>query len=279
MGSVFYVKFWGVRGRIPRPGAAFSRVGGHTACVEVGCGPEVLVFDCGSGARALGAHLQKKRPVECRMFFSHFHLDHALGAPFFEPFRHKENTIDIFGAPEGKEAVEALLRSTVIGRNPKTSFEDLEARIVYRSLREGVTVSCGEAVVTHAQLNHPGGVSAYRVDFGGHSVVYATDTEHFSCTDGKLVTLAEQADVLIYDAMYTPEEYSGRVGGRPVTGLGHSTYEEGARVAREAGARHLVLFHHHPDRTDGQVEEMEKQCREIFAETTAAREKMTLELL
>ena len=52
------------------------------------------------------------------------------------------------------------------------------------------------------------------------------------------------ADVLLYDAQYTPDEYlDGRVG------WGHSTYEAAVGIAREAGVKKLVLFHHEPPRT------------------------------
>ncbi len=261
------------------PGASFEKVGGRTSCVEVVCGPDVLVFDCGSGARELGKQLLQKRSRRCRLFLSHFHWDHISGFPFFGPIRHRETTVDIFGPAGGKDELEKTLSSTVMDRTPVSALEGLPARINYHVLNEDITVGCGEAVVTQARLNHPGGVFAYRVDFGGHSVVYATDTEHYSCPDRALTTLAEQADVLIYDSTYTPEEYDGRDGGRSAVGLGHSTFEQGALIAREAGVRHLVLFHHHPDRNDNDVQNIEELCRKSFPETTAAREKMTIQLL
>jgi phosphoribosyl 1,2-cyclic phosphodiesterase len=277
--SVFYIKFWGVRGMIPRPGSSFEKVGGRTACVEVGCGSEVLIFDCGSGARALGKHLMRNRTYECRLFLSHFHWDHIIGVPFFEPFRHRDVKVDIFGPPGGRELLERSLSATVMDRNTISRLDELEASTRYHDMKRGTTVSCGEAVVSGARLNHPGGVWAYRVDFGGHAVVYATDTEHYSCPDRVLLSLAEGADVLIYDATYTPEEYEGKRGKRSAVGLGHSTYEEGAKLALDAGVRHLVLFHHHPDRDDDEVSAVEDLCRNTFSETTAARERMTIELL
>ena len=66
------------------------------------------------------------------------------------------------------------------------------------------------------------GVYAYRIEHEGRSLVYATDTEHYACVDPALRTLAEGADVLVYDAQYTPEEYRTKVG------WGHSTYVAGA---------------------------------------------------
>ena len=116
------------------------------------------------------------------------------------------------------------------------------------------------------------------MDYEGHSVVFATDTEHYSCLDEKLVHLAQGADVLIYDAMYTPEEYAGATGEAPKTGWGHSTWEEGVRVARAAGVRSLVLTHHDPDHDDDQVRAIEASAQEAFSETQAAYEGLVLDL-
>jgi ribonuclease BN (tRNA processing enzyme) len=100
--------------------------------------------------------------------------------------------------------------------------------------------------------------------------VYATDTEHFACIDPTLLSLARDADVLIYDAQYTPEEYPGKVG------WGHSTYEAAAELARAAGVGRLVLFHHDPRRGDDEVAAIEARAQELHADTVAAREGLIL---
>ena len=78
--------------------------------------------------------------------------------------------------------------------------------------------------------------------------------------------------MLVYDAQYLPEEYGGKVG------WGHSTFEAGAALARAAGVRKLVLFHHDPARTDADVEGIERRARDVFDDVVAAREGMTIEL-
>jgi ribonuclease BN (tRNA processing enzyme) len=108
-------------------------------------------------------------------------------------------------------------------------------------------------------------------------VVYATDTEHYSCVDPALQRLAEGADVLIYDSQYTPEEYAGERGPSRV-GWGHSTFEAGARLAHSAGVARYVLFHHDPRRSDDAVLEIEKRAQTVFSAAVAAREGMVIEL-
>jgi ribonuclease BN (tRNA processing enzyme) len=130
------------------------------------------------------------------------------------------------------------------------------------------------ATVQTAAAKHPNGCLAYRVSAGGRSVVYATDTEHDASgrIDRQLLELARGADVLIYDAQYTADEYAGK------RGWGHSTAEEGARLAEAAGVGQLVLYHHDPTHDDWQIARIEAATRARFPNTVAAREGLVLSL-
>ena len=141
-----------------------------------------------------------------------------------------------------------------------------------REVTAGDTLDLGEVRVTVAKGNHPGGSLAYRIDYAGKSMVYATDTEHYSCVDPALRALSMGADVLVYDSQYTPAEYPSKVG------WGHSTYEDGVKLAREAGVGQYVMFHHDPKRSDAQVEELERRANALLPGTVAAREGMVIEL-
>ena len=275
---MFSVRFWGVRGSIPTPGPSTAQIGGNTTCVELRAGAETFIFDAGSGLRGLGRALLGQMPVVARMFFSHVHWDHIQGFPFFAPAFIKGNRFDLFGARKLTNTLAETLAGQMNFPNFPVSLGDMAAQMNFHDLQEGEAVACGDAVITTAQLNHPGGCFGYRVDFGGHAVVFATDTEHYSCPDSRLVALADGADVLIYDAMYTPEEYAGADGRQPRTGWGHSTWEEGVRVARAAGVRKLVLFHHDPDHDDAEVRRIEEAAQRAFPHTTAAFEGLVLQI-
>ena len=135
------------------------------------------------------------------------------------------------------------------------------------------------ARITAAPGNHPNGVWAYRVEHEGRSIVYATDTEHYAEVDPKLAKLAQGADILIYDSQYTPEEYTGKAGrGGPKVGWGHSTFDEAARLARAAGVKKLVLYHHDPMQNDADVADKERRARELYANCEAAREGLVLDV-
>jgi phosphoribosyl 1,2-cyclic phosphodiesterase len=272
------ITFWGVRGSIPSPGPATVEIGGNTSCVEVRAGKASLIFDGGTGLRVLGKKLLKEMPVVAHMFFSHVHWDHIQGFPFFEPAFVKGNEFHLYGGNNVSRTLEETLNGQMDHPNFPVDLGAMGAKMTFQDLPEGHLVEVddgmgGKVRVTSARGNHPQGVFAFRVEHGGHVVVYATDTEHYEGrVDEKLVALAKNADVFIYDAQYTPEEYSSK------KGWGHSTFEEGAKLARLAGAKKLVLYHHDPTQNDGAVREKEKRARGLFPDVIAAYEGLSLEV-
>ncbi len=275
--NTFAIRFWGVRGSIASPGPATAAVGGNTSCVEVRCGDQLLVLDAGTGLRGLGDELLKRGELGANLLLSHLHWDHIQGLPFFVPLYMPGAELVLHGPAWGPGGLDGALRRQMTAPGFPVEFADIAANVQLRELRHGSRFSVGNVAVTAAKLNHPGGVLGYRIEHGGRSLVYATDTEHYGCIDPALLQLARGADVLIYDAQYTPEEYRGEHGPSKV-GWGHSTFESGIELARAAGVRQLVLFHHDPRRGDAAVEELERRARGSFEQVIAAREGMTIDL-
>ena len=271
------IRFWGVRGSVPSPGEATAAVGGNTSCVEVRCGETRLVLDAGTGIRRLGESLLGQGPTELTLLLSHLHWDHIQGLPFFVPAYVPGNRIAVVGPRTAEMTLEETLTHQMRAPVFPVRLSELGAELGFRHVGSGDSLHVGDARITAAKLNHPGGVLAYRIEHRGRTVVYATDTEHYACVDPVLRDLAAGADVLIYDSQYTPAEYAGEIG-RPKVGWGHSTNEAAARAAKASGVRQLVLFHHDPQRTDEGVEAMEDATRRLFASTLAAREGMVIEL-
>lgn len=278
------ITFWGVRGSIPAPGPDTVEFGGNTSCVEIRAGAATLIFDAGTGLRLLGKRMLSEMPFTAHLFFSHVHWDHIQGFPFFDPAFVKGNTIHLHGGNN----VSRTLEETLAGQMDHPSFpvhlSEMGAKMVFHDVKEGVAAEIdaggGQAAsVTAVPGNHPNGVWIYRVDYLGRSAVYATDTEHYAVADPKITALAKGADVLIYDAQYTPEEYAGTAGtGGPKLGWGHSTFEAAATIARAASVRKLYLFHHDPTQSDAAVRDKERRARELFTPCEAAREGLVLEL-
>jgi phosphoribosyl 1,2-cyclic phosphodiesterase len=272
------IRFWGVRGSIASPGPSTAEVGGNTSCVELRCGEQRIILDAGTGLRGLGdALLAEKKPVDATLLLSHFHWDHIQGLPFFVPAYLPSTKLTIVGSSDGRHSLRDKLSRQMTEPHFPVQLDDLSAELGYREVRPNQSLELGDVRVRVARLNHPGGVFAYRVEHGGRSVVYATDTEHYACVDPVLKDLAQGADVLVYDAQYTPEEYRGDAG-RSKVGWGHSTWVAGVEVAKAAGVKKLVLYHHDPQRTDEGVRAIEEHARTVFPASVAAREGALFEV-
>ncbi|MFN3198023.1 MAG: MBL fold metallo-hydrolase [Bradymonadia bacterium] len=242
--------FWGVRGSIATPGASTVRYGGNTPCLEIRAGGQLLIFDAGTGIRGLGAKLMREGGlVEAHLFFTHLHWDHIQGFPFFTPAFVPGNQLTIYGQhDDGERSVKAVLERQMVNPNFPVPLSVMRSEKTFEGLQPGDVVQLGEVTVRTAGLNHPGGCLGLRVDHKDRSLVFCTDTEHdpdASGPDEAVVGLARDADILIYDATFTEEEYLA-----DRRGWGHSTYEEAVRVARAAGVRRLYFFHHDPAHDD-----------------------------
>ena len=271
------ITFYGVRGSIASPGPETAGVGGNTSCVEVICGAERIILDAGTGLRKRGDRMMAEGALEATMLLSHQHWDHIQGIPFFVPAYIPSAKLKVFGGVNGVMSLRETLAHQMTAPVFPVRLDELGAQIDLCEVKSGCSFSIGGARVKALKVNHPGGCFAYRIDFEGRSVVYATDTEHYACVDPALRALAQGADVLIYDSQYTPEEYRGDTG-RSKVGWGHSTYVEGAALAKAAGVGQYVLFHHDPSRTDAMVADLEVKAQALFSGSVAAREGTSIAL-
>lgn len=264
------IKYYGVRGSIPVPGPDTVSYGGNTPCIAVWNGGDLLILDGGTGLRVLGDDLMGtpfgRGKGQGTFLFSHLHWDHIQGFPFFKPAYIAGNSFKLYGPSHIDVTLEDAMRQQQQYQNFPFLIEDMPADITFTELTEGQILELNGMAITNHRLNHPGGVFAYRISSEGKSVVYATDTEHYAALDPRLLELADQADVLIYDATYTSEEYRDHVS------WGHSTWEEGVKIAKAAGVKALHLFHHDPSHTDKIIDAIVKKARGQFRKTFAARE-------
>lgn len=306
--SDFTVTFYGCRGSFPVCGPEYLRHGGHTTCVVVRAGGREICLDAGSGIVGYGDAMLAARgagPLQADLFFTHLHLDHLIGLPFFKPIYMSDATLRLwgpannrFGSLEG--AIDGLLQppffpiSLAEMSSLKQFFDMSEVHRVYflrgqdvpLRLRSGhprdrARVPRPEEVEVEVRCmrgyNHPkSGVLIYRIEHDGRAVVFATDTEGFAHGDRRLIDFARGADVLIHDAMYTDEQYTR--GPWPPQGYGHSTVEMAAEVAREAGVGQLVLFHHDPTSDDDHLDEVVALGRALFPDCQGAREGLVLKI-
>jgi phosphoribosyl 1,2-cyclic phosphodiesterase len=271
------IKFWGVRGSTPTPERRNSRYGGNTCCIEIRlANGTLIILDAGSGIRGLGKSLKREfseHPIHGYVFMTHFHWDHIQGIPFFLPL-YKKGNVFLFHSVlrkglELREAVEGQMVSPYFpvdmgAMGALRHFYDLDAN----------PINLNGAIISSAALNHPQECVAYRIDADGAAFVLATDTEPGSpFHDRAIRELARDADVLVYDAQYTPEELAGAR-----KGWGHSSWLEGTRIARQCGVKRLILFHHDPDSDDLHVDGLAEKARQEFPNSIAASEGMVVNL-
>ena len=267
----------GARGSAPVSGPQFARHGGYTSCYELlPAGGGHLIIDCGSGLRCLETTLarpgEEAGPFEATVLLTHFHWDHIQGLPFFSPlYRPTTRLHFVASPPPGVDIAGAL---AAVMRPPWFPVDFLEsgAQLTFQTLSDG-PFSLGSLEITSSRLDHPGGVTGYRVAHDGGVLVIATDVEASTEEARSAVArFAEGATVLVHDAQYTPAEYEA--GHR---GWGHSTWEHATRVAAAAGVGRLVLTSHDPTRTDDQVGDIVRLASADFPATEAAFEGQRIE--
>ncbi len=272
----FKVKFWGVRGSIACPSPNHVKYGGNTSCIEVDVADRRFVLDAGTGIRGLGGVFFKEDIREAHLLLTHTHWDHINGFPFFAPAYDRNRAIHIMAGHLGEAGgVQNVLSSQMDNPMFPVPLEAMQAELRFEDFNAGDSFNLYNDVrVRTAALNHPNGATGYRIEYGGKSACYVTDTEHIpGDMDQKILELIEGADLVIYDSTYTEEEFLTKIG------WGHSTWNEGMKLCKEAGAKQLAIFHHEPDHEDDFMEKLEAEAKEAWEGTFVARESLEVKLL
>ena len=267
------VKFWGVRGSIACPSPQHVVYGGNTSCIEVFAGDQRIVLDAGTGIRLLGQEFIRDGIKRGHMLLTHTHWDHINGFPFFGPAFMANSAFAICaGHLSDAGGVENVLANQMANPTFPVPLEALQADLHFEDFRAGANwdLGGGTKVIT-AALNHPNGATGYRIEHGGKSVCYVTDTEHIpGKPDQTVLGLIEGADLVIYDCTYTDDEFPKFVG------WGHSTWQEGVRLCQAAKVKQLAIFHHDPNHNDDFMRAVEIEARKQWIGTVVAREQMIL---
>ncbi len=280
------IKFWGVRGSIPCPGSHTMKYGGNGACMElrVDGRQEIIVIDAGSGIRELGnalvANDLANGPLQIGLYLSHTHWDHIMGFPYFTPIYIPGTKMAVHGPVSFEDDP---LKDVVGGQMKYRYFPinvgELASDIEYKRLCEEPGQDLGDGLLlTTKFINHPITALGYRFEHKGkvfctcydhepYRNLFITDPDHPEYDEAMAVEgeeVAEEqnraiedffkgADLLVHDSQYTAEEYTTKLD------WGHSPMEHAIEAANRAGVKKLALFHHDPDRTDIQIDELAKK--------------------
>jgi phosphoribosyl 1,2-cyclic phosphodiesterase len=246
--------------------------GGNTSCLEVRAGGVCVILDAGTGIRELGQSLLDEGVRDTHLLLTHSHWDHINGFPFYRPAFVAGHRVHVRAAHlTGQGGVRSVFESQMMQPMFPVPLKSMRARMEFDDFRVGDGLRIADVAIRTAQLNHPGGATGYRLDYGGKALCYVTDTEHIpDQPDQNVLALIEGADLVIYDSTYTDEEFEAHIG------WGHSTWQEGIRLCRAAGAKRLAIFHHDPDHEDGFMEGVEQAARATWDGAFVAREGVTV---
>lgn len=272
--DVLSLTIWGARGSIPSPGAQTLRYGGETTCLEINAGPHVFVVDCGSGVRACGHALMKRGVKVVDVVFTHTHMDHICGLPFFCCAYDPRVEVNLWGGhiPPGGSFIDIIERLMSPPIFPVATSALVNTHFHQFAAGEPITLACG-LVLRTIRLNHPGNACGYRVDWKGSSIAIITDHEHGNpAVDEAVAAFVEGATLMVYDAMYLDADYPRFVG------WGHSTPGRALDLAERAGIDVPVLFHHDPNRTDDALDAIAADAARRHPGAILARQGLTIAL-
>ncbi len=259
------IKCHGARGSIPVSGPEYVKYGGDTTCLEIRSkNDEVIIVDAGSGIRRLGNQLMDEGKHHYHLIFTHSHLDHILGFPFFKPIYHQDKTIHLTGCPTTQGNIQKLLSKAMSAPLFPIQFDALQATIEY-DVECRFSYQIDSIEIFPINLNHPNGGMGYKFVEDGKSFVFLTDNElgghhRNGRTVREYVDFSKDADLLIHDSEYTRDEYHF------TKGWGHSTYPQALNLAQKAHVKTFGLFHHNQDRSDVALDIIVEECRSINAD-------------
>ncbi len=263
----------GCRGSLPVSGPDFARYGGGTSSYLYMTDKEAIFLDAGTGILNLPDVGERR----VSLLITHSHIDHILGLPaFFGAMGRRE--LSIYGATNAGRSMRQQL--DLYMRKPlwPVGIDIFPSKKNFIEVKEdGEPFYIGDVRVTAAPANHPGGSTLYKLECSGTSVVYATDFEHEELPEDRkpermedapmgpeieryythpmeaLGSFAKDADLVLFDGQYTPEEYV------KCKTFGHSTYEKGIELMKIAGIKKMALVHHAPVNTDDIIDGMAKE--------------------
>ena len=271
------LKFYGTRGSVPVSDREFMEFGGNTTCVFISAvdeGAGSIIMDAGTGIRKLGKDILS-RTIDVgdriNLGFTHFHLDHIQGFPFFDPAYNPNSMIRI--STMGKRKIlnlKDIFSTQMQSVYFPVQLENMGAQMEFVKYDTSELVGEMGVLINVAEVQHPGGCIGVRFEFNKKSVVFCTDVEHPNEIDEKVVDLAMNVDVLIHEAQYTDEELELH------KGWGHSSYNQAIEVAERSNVKQLIITHHDPDHDDEFLRKMEKESQERFKNLIFARDNYDL---
>jgi len=242
--------------------------------LEVTAGDRSIILDAGTGIRPLGHSFMERGIRSAHLLLTHSHWDHINGFPFFAPGFAKGYEFQIMAGHLKDDAIREILAGQMTQPTFPVPLDAMQASLEFEDFRSGDSFKIGPDVsIRTAALNHPNGATGYRIEYGGKSLCYVTDTEHIpGKPDQNILDLIEGTDLFIYDSTYTEDEFPSKVG------WGHSTWQEAVRLSKMAKVKKLAIFHHDPEHDDDFMDKLAEEARQAWDGAMVAQEGMIVAL-
>lgn len=250
------IKLWGIRGSIPVTDPGMAVYGGNTSCVQVWHEGWQLVLDGGSGIQKLVSNIEiDTKRID--ILLTHLHIDHIQGLGFFRPLFDPGMEVHIWGPASSTRSLHARISRYLSPPLFPMLIRDLPCKLILHEIEDSL-FTIGPFTIQSQYIIHPGPTVGYRITQQNRSFTYMPDHEPALGSNGIIAEknwisgykLAGNTDLLLHDAQYSKEEYQLK------KGWGHSSYTDAGQFAKLTGAKHLLMAHHDPSRTDQELNEL-----------------------
>lgn len=280
------VKYYGTRGSIPVPGREYEIFGGNTTSILVKEDNTWIIIDAGTGIRKIGTDLIQaglvKKGLKINILFTHSHWDHIQGFPFFVPAYFPEIEFHIYGVTkmiprisprkkihQDRWDIKKTLNFQQCFQYFPVRMDQMSARFEYHEIIPDTSFMIDHIRIDTLSLNHPNESVGFRFHLKNGDFTFCTDTEPKDNSSSHIAEFAEGSNIFAYDSQYTPEEYeNGKIG------WGHSTYVEGAKIAKSAHVQNYHLIHHDPTHNDVFLNNLQEKAVKEFKSSIVIKEGM-----
>ena len=254
------VKVHGCRGSLPTTRDPASRFGSNTTCIALETKEQSIILDAGSGIAQMDrlTKLFARKEKAFDILLSHLHIDHLLGLTVFSKvwMNSPDDLVRIYTLNRD----ERPLKEQIFGvfKPPYWPISMVKfANVECVAVEEDVPFQLGRFTITPFGAAHPDKTISFHITDGDVTVVYLLDSETPALSQEgweALVKYCTGADLVIFDSAYSVIDYPDR------KGWGHSTIEDGFKLAESSGCKKMMFTHFGFEYGDQELEIFESQA-------------------
>ena len=216
----------------------------------------LVVLDAGSGLMLLERELREsgmKKP-KLDVLISHLHLDHIIGFGTFAPTWATDCDMRVFTCSRDERPLKQQIFGAFKPPYWPGALEDVSGAECIE-VESGVSFEIEHMRVTPFLASHADKTLSFHITDGKKTFVHLLDNEVGTMNAdfyGDLVELCWEADMVVFDSAYSKEDYPKLIG------WGHSTVEQGVKLAKDCKAKRMLFSHFDQRYNDKEIESWAK---------------------